>query len=164
MNGFVGRAALATLALALFAACAQEGTPTLTLWHSYRGAEQDALLEVIEAFEATEPGVAVDVVPVPYDVYANKITNGVPRGNGPDLFLFAQERTGAWADAEIIAPLDGLVDGDALRGLPERMVDAFRYEEGSTGCRSRPRRWRSTTAPTCSRRWARSRLARRTRW
>ena len=31
MNGFVGRAALATLALALFAACAQEGTPTLAL-------------------------------------------------------------------------------------------------------------------------------------
>ena len=75
----------------------------------------------------------MDVVPVPYDVYANKITNGVPRGNGPDLFLFAQERTGAWADAEIIAPLDGLVDGDALRGLPERMVDAFRYEGGLYG-------------------------------
>jgi arabinogalactan oligomer / maltooligosaccharide transport system substrate-binding protein len=48
---------------------------------------------------------------VPYDAYADKITAAVPRGKGPDVFIYAQDRLGGWVEAgNTIEPIDFFLD------------------------------------------------------
>jgi maltose-binding protein MalE len=56
-------------------------------------------------------GVKITTLPVPYDALADKITAAVPRGKGPDIFIFAQDRLGGWVEAgKTIEPIDFYVD------------------------------------------------------
>ena len=119
---------LGALCAALLGSCAHYEEPDLVFWHAYRGAEEDAILQVVSDFHDANPGVVVEVVPVPYQAYANKVTSGVPRGNGPDVFIFAQERIGGWAASGILSPIDR--DGSGLADdVPEGLWDACRYDD-----------------------------------
>jgi arabinogalactan oligomer/maltooligosaccharide transport system substrate-binding protein len=97
------------------AALAEENK--LVVWHAYRGGEKAAFEKVIGAFNA-RPTTKVKVEPlaVPYDALADKITAAVPRGKGPDVFIFAQDRLGGWIEAgNTVEPIDFYVD-DAVKG------------------------------------------------
>jgi len=90
-------------------------TPTaeaeeVTLWHSYRGAEQQALDAVLDDFRSVHPGWTITALAIPYEVMASKLTTTIPRGNGPDLFIFAHERIGGWVKSGLLASLDEHVD------------------------------------------------------
>nr|HPG36735.1 extracellular solute-binding protein [bacterium] len=78
----------------------------VTIWHSYRGSEQTALEELKNKFNELDNSFNVVLLSVPYDAFANKLTNAIPRGNGPDAFIFAHERIGDWAESSIIRPLE----------------------------------------------------------
>ena len=39
-------------------------------------------------------GVQIETLAVPYQAFADRITAAVPRGKGPDLFIFAHDRIG----------------------------------------------------------------------
>ncbi|HQI04592.1 MAG TPA: extracellular solute-binding protein, partial [bacterium] len=78
----------------------------VTIWHSYRGSEQTALEELKDKFNELNNNFNVVLLSVPYDAFANKLTNAIPRGNGPDAFIFAHERIGDWAESSIIRPLE----------------------------------------------------------
>lgn len=73
----------------------------LLIWHAYRGEEKAAFDQVIAAFNAKnkDAGLEARALAVPYDAYADKITASVPRGRGPDVFIFAQDRLGGWIEA-----------------------------------------------------------------
>lgn len=117
---------LAVLALAPPPAAAKT---ELVLWTSYRGAERDTLEKVVNAYNAANADVQVNVLAVPHDAFADKITAAVPRGKGPDLFIFAQDRLGGWIEAgNTIEPLDFFLD-DATSGrfLPSTL-DAMTYQ------------------------------------
>ena len=58
----------------------------ITLWHPYRGAEDEALQRSVEAFEK-ESHVKVTTLFVPYEAYIAKLEAAIPRGNGPDVFI-----------------------------------------------------------------------------
>ncbi|MFT6400354.1 MAG: arabinogalactan oligomer/maltooligosaccharide transport system permease protein [Bradymonadia bacterium] len=135
MNTLAQRICLAVIAASLFVlgACATYQEPDLVFWHAYRGAEEEAILDVVTAFHEANPGVVVEVVPIPYQAYANKITSGVPRGNGPDVFIFAQERIGGWANSRILAPLDGLIDDTVVEAIPENLWDACEFGDATYG-------------------------------
>ncbi|WP_257453539.1 extracellular solute-binding protein [Archangium lipolyticum] len=111
-------AAVCLCALGLIArpAAAAE-TKEIVLWHAYRAEEKTALEKVIAQFNAANAskGIKVTTLAVPYDAYADKISATVPRGKGPDIFIFAQDRLGGWIEAgNTVAPIDFFVD-DALR-------------------------------------------------
>ena len=88
---------------------------TVTLWHAYRGAEQQALQKLVRAFNAHEQKkaravqsyrpVRVRLLQISFDNLPNKITNAVPRGHGPDLFIFAHDRLGDWASKGLVEPI-----------------------------------------------------------
>ncbi len=100
----------------------------VVLWHSYRAAEAEALAEVVEAFEARYPTIRVRTLAVPYDAFASKLSTAIPRGNGPDVFIFAHERIGAWAESGVVEPLDeATLPLDLGEFLPPT-VEALRYE------------------------------------
>ena len=71
---------------------AQAESNGLTLWHSYRGAEEDALRQSVERFKEQSPDAEITLLSIPYEVMASKLTTAIPRGHGPDLFIFAHER------------------------------------------------------------------------
>jgi arabinogalactan oligomer/maltooligosaccharide transport system substrate-binding protein len=105
-------------ALALLAALGLAGPARaveLTVWHAYRAEEKAAFEKACAQYQASKPGVSVTTLAVPYDAFADKITAAVPRGKGPDVFIFAQDRLGGWIEAgNTVEPLDFFLD-DATR-------------------------------------------------
>jgi len=103
----------AALVLLCGATAAVAQPANLVVWHAYRGGEAAAFEKVVAAYNASKAGAGIKVttLPVPYDAFADKITAAVPRGKGPDLFIFAQDRLGGWVEAgKTIEPIDFYVD------------------------------------------------------
>lgn len=76
----------------------------LTLWHAYRGAEEATLQTIVKQWNAANPKRAVRALAVPFDAYDSKVTNAIPRGHGPDVFIAAHERVGAWSQSKLLEP------------------------------------------------------------
>lgn len=95
----------------------------LVVWHSYRAEEKAAMEKVVAAYNASHPGAKVTTLAVPFDAFADKISAAVPRGKGPDLFIYAQDRLGGWIEGgNTVEPIDFFLD-DATKGrfLPTTM-------------------------------------------
>jgi arabinogalactan oligomer/maltooligosaccharide transport system substrate-binding protein len=71
---------------------------------------------------------------VPYDAFADKITAAVPRGKGPDVFIFAQDRLGGWVAAgNTVEPLDFFLN-PAIKGrYLKATMDAMTYQGNTYG-------------------------------
>ncbi|MDP8257789.1 MAG: extracellular solute-binding protein [Candidatus Alcyoniella australis] len=119
---------LALIALLLLLPTAAWAAP-ITLWHSYYGAERDALESIVLEWNAAHPEDLVRPESVPYEAYANKLSSAIPRGHGPDLFIFAHERIGDWAASGLIQPLDERLDQGSLGQFIPATVQALRYED-----------------------------------
>jgi arabinogalactan oligomer/maltooligosaccharide transport system substrate-binding protein len=126
-----------TLALALLlafplAALAQK---EIVVWHGYRGGEKAAFEKVVDTFNKANAGkIKVSTLAVPYDAFADKITAAVPRGKGPDVFIFAQDRLGGWVAAgNTVEPLDFFLD-PAIKGrYLKATLDAMTYQGTTYG-------------------------------
>jgi arabinogalactan oligomer/maltooligosaccharide transport system permease protein len=106
---------VAAMVLAPWSAWAQR----LTLWHAYRGNEQRALELAVDAWRGRHPGVAVEVLAMPYESYASKLEAAIPHGNGPDLFVDAHERVTSYRGRGLLRPITAQVPG----GLGARFDD-----------------------------------------
>jgi arabinogalactan oligomer/maltooligosaccharide transport system substrate-binding protein len=130
-HGLTGKV-LATLAAAIgFAAApAAYGATDLVVWHAYRGDEKAAFEKVVGMYNAKQKDFVVKTLAVPYDAYADKITASVPRGKGPDVFIFAQDRLGGWVEAgQTIEPIDFFVDEKVASQLVTGMMPAMTYRD-----------------------------------
>jgi arabinogalactan oligomer/maltooligosaccharide transport system substrate-binding protein len=102
----------------------------LVVWHSYRGGEAAAFEKVVAEYNAARAaaGIKVTTLPVPYDAFADKITAAVPRGKGPDLFIYAQDRLGGWVEAgKTIEPIDFYVDKPTRDRFLPTTIEAMTY-------------------------------------
>jgi arabinogalactan oligomer/maltooligosaccharide transport system substrate-binding protein len=133
-------AALACCALALPGCSKQGAAPAggqaatgpkaeLVVWHAYRGTEKTAFEKVVEAYNAWPQAKGhVSSLAVPYDAYADKITAAVPRGKGPDVFIFAPDRLGGWAESGgTLEPLDFLLEPETRDRFLPLTLDAMTY-------------------------------------
>ena len=111
-----------------------EGGPTkIVLWHAYRAEEEVALVEAVERFNETRPDIRVEAQKIPYQAFADKLTTAIPRDNGPDLFIFAHDRIGSWADADIIEPISIWATEDMLGGYIRSTVLSLVYKKALYG-------------------------------
>lgn len=101
------------------------GSQPLRLWHSYRGAERDTIERVVADFAHVHPELKVELLAVPYEAFANKLTSAIPRGNGPDVFIAAHERLGDWVESGLIARLP---QTDAWSGFFPATVEAITWK------------------------------------
>ncbi|HKA88602.1 MAG TPA: extracellular solute-binding protein [Haliangiales bacterium] len=110
------------VACALGASSAAAGE--LVVWHSYRAEERAAIEKVVAAYNKDHPGTTVTTLAVPFDAIADKISAAVPRGKGPDIFIYAQDRLGGWIEAgNTIEPIDFFLDdATKARYLPTTMA------------------------------------------
>jgi arabinogalactan oligomer / maltooligosaccharide transport system substrate-binding protein len=125
-------ASVTALASPVFAQAANE----LVVWHAYRGAEKAAFEKVVGMFEKSPgaKGLKVNTLAIPYDAYADKISAAVPRGKGPDLFIYAQDRLGGWIEAgKTVEPIDFFIDKPTRERLLPGMLEAMTYKGGVYG-------------------------------
>ncbi|MHB8877622.1 MAG: extracellular solute-binding protein, partial [Myxococcaceae bacterium] len=126
------RAAWLAAAVALWAApsfAGDEGPTPLKLWHAYRGGEEEAL-EKSAALFTQQTGTKVELLAIPYDALAQKLTSAIPHGVGPDVFIFAHERLRSFQRMDIVAASDGSIDKAAYFG---NSVDALGVEGKTYG-------------------------------
>jgi arabinogalactan oligomer/maltooligosaccharide transport system substrate-binding protein len=103
----------------------------LVVWHAYRGAEKTAFEKVAKLFETkmASQGVTVKTLAIPYDAYADKITAAVPRGKGPDVFIYAQDRLGGWIESgNTVEPIGFYLDDETRNRFLPGMMDAMTYK------------------------------------
>jgi arabinogalactan oligomer/maltooligosaccharide transport system substrate-binding protein len=128
--GFIGRALSAVAVVAFGTAPVAQAATDIVVWHAYRGDEKAAFEKVVGQYNAKQKDVAVRTLAVPYDAYADKITASVPRGKGPDVFIFAQDRLGGWVEAgQTIEPIDFFVDEKVTSQLVPGMMPAMTYRD-----------------------------------
>lgn len=101
---------------------------TLTMWAM--GAEGEALPEFVKTFEEANPGVTVEVTPVPWDAAYSKFQTAIAGGNTPDLAMVGSTWMADFADAFQTVPtdlktdgmfsgsVDGTMVGDRATGVP----------------------------------------------
>lgn len=98
-------------ALAALCGFSAQAATELVVWHAYRAAEKTALEKVAAAYNASHPATHVSTLAVPFDAFADKISAAVPRGKGPDVFIYAQDRLGGWIEAgNTVEPIDFFLD------------------------------------------------------
>ncbi|MCA9649257.1 MAG: extracellular solute-binding protein [Myxococcales bacterium] len=90
--------------LLLLGSLAQAAEP-IRLWHAYRGAEEEALTEILADFD----GAPVETLAIPYDAFGSKLAAAIPLGEGPHLYIDSHERLGDYRRRKIVVPV-----GDAL--------------------------------------------------
>jgi arabinogalactan oligomer / maltooligosaccharide transport system permease protein len=90
------------LVAALVTSCAVQSAEArpIKLWHSYRGAEERALQEVVASFSGE-----VEILGVPDDAFPAKLEAAIPLGEGPDLFIGNHNVLGEYVRQGLVAPL-----------------------------------------------------------
>jgi arabinogalactan oligomer / maltooligosaccharide transport system substrate-binding protein len=102
----------------------------LQVWHGYRAAERAGLEKVVAAYNAAKKGSGVSVAlrAIPSDAFTDKITAAVPRGVGPDVFVFAQDRLGGWVESgNTLEPLDFFMDDATRKRFIPSTMEAMTY-------------------------------------
>jgi len=115
---------LVTVALGC-ATHAQRPAGEVMIWHAYRGSEKDALEQVVEVIQASDPTLHIRLLALPFDAYASKLESAIPRGHGPDLFIDAHERLGGYLERGLVMPVDDLAL-DPARNFEPAVLDALR--------------------------------------
>ena len=121
--------------LAALPASAQE-PKKLVVWHAYRAGEKAALEKVVAEFnkQNASKGLQVETLAVPYDAFADKISAAVPRGKGPDIFIYAQDRLGGWIEAgNTVEPLDFFLDQATKDRFLPTTLEAMAYRGTTYG-------------------------------
>lgn len=98
------------------------------LWHAYNDAERAALEATAARWNADHPDKPLELVAVPYGAFADKITSAIPGGNGPDLFIYPQDRIGDWADSGVIEPIEFWVDDARADRFTRESVESMAYK------------------------------------
>ncbi|MCC6620484.1 MAG: extracellular solute-binding protein [Deltaproteobacteria bacterium] len=127
-----------TTAAAPDAAAPEPPVPTepateIVLWHSFRAGELEAFDKVVANYNASQKKVYVKSHAIPFDPFVDKITVTVPRGEGPDLFIFAHNMIGNWVDKGVLEPISGMVDGEYLKQFTPWSVKALVYQKSLYG-------------------------------
>jgi arabinogalactan oligomer / maltooligosaccharide transport system substrate-binding protein len=119
-----------TLLVALFG-CGRDRD--IVLWHAYNGAERAALETGAARWNAEHPDHPLELVAVPYGAFGDKLTSAIPGGNGPDLFIYPQDRIGDWAEGGVIEPIEFWVDDAIADRFTEEALAAMAYKDSLWG-------------------------------
>ena len=128
----ISKKALAFAIAGLIAMAPWLASAELIVWHAYRGGEKAAFEKVIAMYneQQSDDDAKARPLAVPYDAYADKITAAIPRGKGPDVYIFAQDRLGGWVEAgKTVESVDFYVDDELLDTLLPGMIDAMTYRD-----------------------------------
>ena len=129
LAGVAGAAGLAALKVVPTMAQDADTSGELVLWHGWTGAEADTLNnDILPAWSAAYPNVTIETLAVPFDQLKNKYQTESATGGGPDLLIGPLDWVGELATAELIQPLDGLIDPAILDAYLPATVQALTWD------------------------------------
>ncbi|MGE3797609.1 MAG: extracellular solute-binding protein, partial [Thermomicrobiales bacterium] len=112
----------------------EELSGSLTLWHSWTGAEADTLNnDLLPAWQAAYPNVEIELLAVPFDQLRNKYQTESATGGGPDLLIGPHDWVGDLAQSELIQSIDPYIDADLLTNYVPSTVDAMTFDGQTYG-------------------------------
>jgi arabinogalactan oligomer/maltooligosaccharide transport system substrate-binding protein len=105
-----------------------ESPVTIVVWHAYRGKEKEAFEECARTFAARFPKFVVDAQEVPFSALRDKLVVTIPRGTGPDVFVYAHNNIGDWLlKGQILVPLSSLIEQyDSFESLARFLPDTVK--------------------------------------
>ena len=123
-------------------AAAQAATPTpaptptpmlpiegkIVFWHSWAGADGDALAALLLALREKYPNLQVDTLFVAYNDLPQSYAEAVQAGGGPDLVLTSNWWLGDMVAAEVAQPLDAMLPAAALNDYWPATLDSLRRD------------------------------------
>lgn len=125
-------ALLALIVAPMFSVSAQD-TVNLVLWHAKQDAEGDALLALIDGFQAANPGITVEQVYNPSGTLQDSFVAAAGAGEGPDMIIWANDSTGPWASAGLIKDISGSVDDELKSQASDTGWGLFAFNDGIYG-------------------------------
>ncbi|MCL4386612.1 MAG: extracellular solute-binding protein [Cyanobacteria bacterium] len=110
------------------AATTKEISGEITVWHG----DSDEVAKITQdlitsSFNAEYPNIKVNYVLAP-EPFQEKLLLSVPTGSGPDLFEWNHDWIGVLAQADVIAPIDGLISPELTAKYIESAVKAGEYK------------------------------------
>jgi multiple sugar transport system substrate-binding protein len=84
---------------------AQAADVTITYWQYFYQSKVDLMNDLIQQFEAQNPGIKVEQVTFPYETYQQKVAAAVPAGEGPDAINLYYGWLPLWVKSGYIQPL-----------------------------------------------------------
>lgn len=121
---------LAVLALAVvpsLSVVSAQSTVNLVLWHAKQDAEGDALLAIIDAFQAANPGITIEQVYNPSGTVQDSFRAAAGAGEGPDMIIWANDAVGDWATAGLIADITDSISDDLRAQVTESGWGTFTF-------------------------------------
>jgi arabinogalactan oligomer/maltooligosaccharide transport system substrate-binding protein len=110
-----------------------QDTVNLVLWHAKQDAEGDALLAIIDAFQAANPGITVEQVYNPSGTLQDSFLAAAGADEGPDMIIWANDSTGPWASAGLIADLSAGIDDELRAQATDTAWGTFTFNDGIYG-------------------------------
>lgn len=126
-------AALLALIVAPMISVSAQDTVNLTLWHSKQDAEGDALLALIDAFQAANPNITIEQVYNPDGTLSDSFIAAAGAGEGPDMIMTANDHTGPYASAGLVTDISGSVDDDLRAQASDTGWGLFEFNGGLWG-------------------------------
>jgi arabinogalactan oligomer / maltooligosaccharide transport system substrate-binding protein len=99
---------------------------TLTLWHSWSGAKLEALNSLARLYEQEQPDVRIRLEAQPATELIRRYSMSVADGTAPQLLLTLGRYLGDLSERQYVAPLDGLLDEQALASFVPATLDSVR--------------------------------------
>ncbi len=97
---------------------------TIVIWHD----KEDAVVEVLEEkLKTLEPDVKV-VLEKKSDVTESLKMVGNDPNSAPDMYLFAHDKIGVYAEMGILAPITDIIDSTKLDGYMDTTIEAATYK------------------------------------
>jgi arabinogalactan oligomer / maltooligosaccharide transport system substrate-binding protein len=121
-------ALLAVLVVPALGGVAAQDTVNLVLWHAKQDAEGDALLAIIDAFQAANPGITIEQVYNPSNTFQDSYRAAAGAGEGPDMIIWANDFAGELANSGLIAPITDMVDEELQSQATESAWGTFTWE------------------------------------
>jgi len=110
-----------------------QDTVNLVFWHAKQDAEGDALLSIIDAFQAANPGITIEQVYNPSGTLQDSFIAAAGAGEGPDFIIWANDSVGPWATAGIISDLGPSIDEELRAQATESAWGTFTFNDGVYG-------------------------------
>lgn len=108
-----------------FAGCGkkEEGPVTITIWHD----KEDAVAQVLqERLDTLAPDIVVKLERKEGLTDALKLVGNDP-ASAPDLYFFAHDKIGVYAEMGILAPITDFVSDEVLQNYMDMTLDAATY-------------------------------------
>jgi multiple sugar transport system substrate-binding protein len=88
---------------------------TLDFWTGFTGGDGDAMIAIIEEFQAEHPNIAVAMNTIRWEDFYTKVPAAVSSGRGPDLAVMHVDQLATGVEHETIVPLDQVAAALELR-------------------------------------------------